>query len=429
MRRVLRILVYAGIAVGIGWVFAVIPGRISAEIGDFSIDLPTALAALGVLLLAILTHLLLGLLRLPGRLAAWSAARRRRHGDVAVSRALVALAAADAGDARREARRARKLLGETPQTLLLAAEAGRLAGREDEATEAFRALSGRKDAAFLGLRGLLRQAIAREDWTQAADLARRAEAAHPGAGWLREERARLAIRARDWAGALQLTGAPVPAAALATAAAATEPDPSRALALAKRAWEADPALAPAALAYAMRLRVAGKERRAQAVIRETWAARPHPDLGVFALAPIEEPLARVDAAKRLANANSDHAESHLLIARACLAAKLTGEARRQVELARAAGLTQRRLFLLLAEIEEAEGGQNTAARAALHQAAAADPDPVWRCTVCHTPSTDWHAACSSCMTPGGLRWDGSGNDAAGPVGPAPGRVRRLLPWR
>jgi HemY protein len=429
MRRALLILIYAGITVGIGWALASIPGRISADIGSLSIELPTALAVLGLLLLAIVTHLLLGLLRLPRQLAGWGAARRRRQGDVAIARALVALAAADAGDARREAGRARKLLGETPQTLLLAAEAGRLSGREEEASEAFHALSERKDAAFLGLRGLLRQAIAREDWTQAADLARQAEAAHPGAGWLREERARLAIRAQDWAGALKLTGTPGPSAALATAAAATEPDPSRALALAKQAWEADPALAPAALAYAVRLRVAGKEKRAQSVIREAWAARPHPDLGVFALAPVEDKLARLDAARQLTTVNPSHAESHLLLARAYLDAKLTGEARNQVELARAAGLNQRRLFLLLAEIEEADGGENTeAARAALRQAAAADPDPVWRCTVCQTPSTDWHAACPSCLTPGGLRWDGAGVDAARPI-ERPSRVRRLLRWR
>src|SRR5439155_24956275 len=174
-------------------------------------------------------------------------------GDVAVTRTLLALAAGERGDARREASRARRLLGDTPQTLLLAAEAGRLAGRDDEAQTAFRALAARQDAAFLGLRGLLRQAIEREDWAEAAALARQAEDVQPGAAWLRHERARLAVRAGNWSDALALADAEAPKAALAAAAAEAEPDASRALRLAKQAWQDDPSLPSAALAYATRL--------------------------------------------------------------------------------------------------------------------------------------------------------------------------------
>ena len=136
------------------------------------------------------------LIRLPRTLRERQAARRRRAGDVAVTRTLLALAAGETGDARHEASRARRLLGDTPATLLLTAEAGRIAGRTDEAERAFRELADRDDAAFLGLRGLLRQAIEREDWAEAAALARRAEAVQPGAAWLRRERARLAVTGR-----------------------------------------------------------------------------------------------------------------------------------------------------------------------------------------------------------------------------------------
>ena len=200
--------------------------------------------------------------RRPGSAAAQlcarrQAARRRHGGDVAITRTLLALAAGETGDARREASRARRLLGDTPATLLLAAEAGRIAGRADEAETAFRALADRSDAAFLGLRGLLRQAIEREDWAEAAALARQAEAVEPGAAWLRRERARLAVRAGEWSDALALADADAPKAALATAAAEAETDPGRALRLAKQAWQDDPSLAPATLAYATRLRAAG----------------------------------------------------------------------------------------------------------------------------------------------------------------------------
>jgi HemY protein len=336
------------------------------------------------------------------------AERRRRAGDVAVTQALLALASGEKADARREASRARRLRGDTPQTLLLAAEAGRLAGRDDEAEVAFRTLADRPDSAFLGLRGLLRQAIAREDWSEAAAIARRAEAAQPGATWLRQERARLAVRAGNWADALALADADTPKAPLATAAAEAEPDPARALRLAKQAWQEDPSLAPAALAYASRLRASGRENRALATIRQSWGVAPQPDLAGFALAPIVEPLERMPAAQRLAAVNPEHVESRLLLARIALAAGLTGEARRHAEAARDAGVNQRRLWLLLAEIEELEGGDTEsgrlAQRDALRHAATADSDPVWRCSACHTVDPTWHPSCPNCFTVGSLRW-------------------------
>jgi uncharacterized protein HemY len=191
-------------------------GRVSAEIGSSVSRLPPRWCA-GLLLFAVCRVPPLGaLVRLPrtcARLRQW----RRRHRDAALTRTLLALAAGETGDARREASRARRLLGDTPATLLLAAEAGRIAGRNDEAETAFRALADRRDAAFLGLRGLLRQAIERQDWTTATALARQAEAVEPGAAWLRRERFRLAVRAGEWSDALALADADAPKAALAVA--------------------------------------------------------------------------------------------------------------------------------------------------------------------------------------------------------------------
>ena len=361
MRRVLYVLVACGLVLALAWVIAGLPGRVTAQFGATIVDMPTPVAAVGLVLLFAVLYVVLrllgGMLRLPGIAARWDAEHDRRRGDVAVSRALLALAAGDKADARREAGRARRWLGDTPQTLLLAAEAGRLAGRDDEAEDAFRRLADRPDAAFLGYRGLMRQALTRQDWTEAAALARQAQTAHPGAEWLRLQRARLAIRGRHWTEALDLVDTDAARAALAAGAAEAEQDPGRAMKLARQAWKADASLAPAALAYATRLRADGREARAQAVIRHSWALAPHPDLAAFALAPVTDRLARARAAQRLAEANPDHPESRLLLARTALDAGLTGEARHQAMLARDAGLNQRRLWLLLAEIAEADQGE------------------------------------------------------------------------
>ena len=122
MRRVLRVLVVTAVVLALAWALASLPGTVSAQIGDISFEASSPVMALGAVLLFILLYLLFRLLgatwRLPRTLRAHRDARWRRTGDVAVTRTLLALAAGETGDARREASRARRLLGDTPATLL-----------------------------------------------------------------------------------------------------------------------------------------------------------------------------------------------------------------------------------------------------------------------------------------------------------------------
>src|SRR5580698_3207126 len=296
MHRILRTLFWGVVVFAFAWFVANLPGRLSIDIGRYTIETSTSLAVTALLLLFVLLYLVVRLVLLvlfiPRAGSLWRGGRRRRAGDLAVTRALVALAAGEKADARRESHRARSLLGDTPQTLLLTAEAGRLSGRDDESMPALRALAERKDSAFLGLRGLLANAIAQQNWTEAAALARQAEAAHPGAAWLRHERAQLAIRAGDWAEALSLSGPDGPKAALSVGAAVAEANPNRAERLARQALKADPSFTPAVLAVAERLRARGREKNAQSVLADGWKQAPHPEIAAFALAPVTDRLAR-----------------------------------------------------------------------------------------------------------------------------------------
>ncbi len=413
MRRVLWLLAVAALAVALAWWVSALPGRVSFGVAGLTIEAKAGVALIvGLVLLAIILivfRLVLALLAIPRRLRTWRATRRRRRGDAAVSAALLALAAADPAAARSHARRARDLLGDSPQTLLLDAEAARLANRDADATAIYRRMADRPDAAFLGLRGLFRQAIAREDWTAAADLARQAEAAHPGAAWLREERTALAVRTGDWAQARALA-APADRIAYATAEAQAHIDPDQALIMVKRAWKQERGFVPAALAYAERLRATGKEARAQGVLAETWTQSPHPDLAATALAPTPNGLPQMAIVTRLIAGAANHPESHFLLACVALAAGLTGEARRHAEAAHRAGMNQKRLWLLLADLERRTHGETpegqAAQRDALLHAASADPDPAWRCESCGTAHLTWHPACPACYTPGRLAWGG-----------------------
>ena len=414
MRAVFLFTVAAALCVTVAWWVAALPGSIAMTIAGTSLEAstPVALTLIAALfvVLYLVVRLLLGLYRLPRTLRRRQQQRNRGRGDAAVNRTLVALAANDAGAARREADRSRRLLGDTPLTLLLAAQAGRQAGRDTEAQQIFQLLAEQKDGKLLGLRGLLRQAIANQDWETAAAYASQAEAAHPGAKWLVEERQRMAVETGKWTEALRLStpsrnqqADPASRAAFAIAAADAEADPAAALRLAKQAWDSEPALAPAALAYASRLRRGGRERAALDVLRRSWGLLPQPALATAYMAGIDSPVGRIRAAQELAASNPQHPDTKLMQARVAQEAGLTREARAHAEAARAAGLADRRLWVLLADLAEADG-DTEGAQEALRQIASAKAGPVWRCSACGGLHEGWQPVCDACGTPGRVQW-------------------------
>ncbi len=407
MRRVLTFLVAAALLLALAWWLAGLPGSVGATVGDLSITLPTPWALLGLAVLFLALYVVLRLVamivRLPSRSRRMALERSRRGGERAITRTLLALAGGDSAAAMREAGRSRALLGDTPQTLLLAAYAGRQAGQPAEAEAAFTALANRKDAAFLGLRGLLQDATARGDLDAARALSARAEEVNPGAPWLRAERASLASRDGDWKQALSLSGAGDQRAALGTAASEAATDTGEARRLAKQAWLADPAFAPAALAYARRLREGGREKRAQEVLRASWAKAPHPALAAAALEGSADPTVRAWRVGAMASAAPAHPESYLLRAQAELEKGNLPQARREAEAAQALGLDQRRVWRLLATAAE-RAGDAEAAEAAFRRSADAEPDPQWRCGNCGTIHDAWRPRCDACGAVGQIGW-------------------------
>lgn len=416
MRRAIGLLLVSLVAVALAWGLMRLGGSVELRVGDMFIGVSMPVLLIGLVVLFIVLHgLLVGLRALigwPARARARRAARRREQGEAVLTKALVSLAAGSADTARSEVRRARSLLGDTPQLLLLTAEAERMAGREEAATEAFQALARREDARFIGLRGLLRQAIQRKDWPAAQALAREAEAAHPGAAWLREERALLAQRTQDWREALALAAPETPRAPLALAAAGQEADAERAAELERQAFQADPGFTPAVLAHAKRMAATGSPRRARSVLEQGWATAPHPQIAEAYLEGEADALARVKLAETLVSRNRTAAESRLLLARVALQASLTGRARSELEALVESGEADARAYLLLVELEQLEHGDSPVARTAeakwLRAATAAPAEPRWRCGNCGKAHAQWKPVCEACGTAGRIAWGRQG---------------------
>jgi HemY protein len=367
-------------------------------------------------------------------LATARAAGRRRRGYRALTRGLVAAAAGDGDGARRAARDAEGLLGEPPLTMLLTAQAAQLDGDDAGTEAAFRMMLDDPETEFLGLRGLLVQAMRADDKDTALALARRAFEINPRAGWVLTHLADLEIAAGDWGAAERRLAAAVAGGTLdpgagqrrrgallyqQALAAESEGRAGHALVLARQAVDRAPGLVPAWLLAARLLTSVGKRRQAQNLIRRGWAQQAHPDLAAALLeaSGASAPLDRVKALEPLIAARPAAPEGHLAVAEAALEAELWGPARDHLDRAAATGITVR-LCTMMARLEEAEDATGAGAGQWLRRATGAAPDPTWVCTACGGVSAAWRADCPHCAAFDGLDWRVPAGPAMAP-GPSP----------
>lgn len=427
MRALPILVVIALLAAGAGFL-ASEPGAVTLTWQGWRIDTSVAILVFGVAILAMLAaalfHLVRKLLGGPRAFLRARRERRRRDGYRALTQGMVAVAAGDAEEAHRFARKADVLLAEPPLTLLLSAQAAQLKGDEQAARKYFSAMLERAETEFLGLRGLLMQALRGGDETGALRLVERARELRPKTPWVLTSLYELQARAGKWLEAEATLAEAVKRKALSVVAArhhravllhersraaAASGDQREALQLAAKAHGLEPGFAPAAVRYAELLRVGGWTRRAAKAIETAWHEAPHPDLAAAWTALFAEatPVERVKHVERLAAANPDHPESRLAQARAALAARLWGEARRHLETLGAkpgAAAPSARVCRHMAELEEAQHQDIGAAHHWLARAASATPDPAWICGACGAEAAEWSAHCPACRAFASLHW-------------------------
>jgi HemY protein len=419
----------AGIVVVAGVVAAAVfladrPGRVDIVWQSWQIETSVGVLVAAAVLAALVVWLLVSTLWLiissPRRLLRSRRARQRRAAYRALAQGLVAVAAGDAQEAQRLARRADVLLADPPLTLLLSAQAAQLDGDEGAAKRFFTAMLERRETEFLGLRGLLNQALRAGDRGAALRLAERAMVLRPRTRWVALSRFDLETREGHWEAArktlAQLTRRQLVSRERArhyrgvilhelSLAALENGDRSRAIALAAEAQALAQDLAGPAAHHARLLLGERRARRAAKAVERAWRTAPHPELvrvysAIYEGAP---PLARVKAFERLAEQNPTARESHVTLAEAAIEAQLWGEARRHLEAAIATDPTAG-LCLLSARLEEAEHGDLGAMREWLDRAVGAKPDPRYVCAACGGESLEWCSRCPRCGGFDTLSW-------------------------
>ena len=96
-------------------------------------------------------------------------------------------------------------------------------------------------------------------------------------------------------------------------------------------------------------------------------------------------------------------EGHLVLASALLDASLWGAAREHLGQA-SRGMSDQRLYRLMARLEEGENNDEGAARQWLLKASRAPSEPIWECKVCGESANNWGIQCSSCEAVDSLEW-------------------------
>jgi len=409
----IRLLVFAllvlALAGGFAWL-ADRPGELSVVWQGQRADMSLMVAATLVVSLVAAIMLSWWIVRVvltsPHTVQRYFRARKRDRGYQALSTGLIAAGAGDAAAARRMHARTKGLLraDQEPLIHLLEAQAAMIEGRYDEARQTFERMVDDPETRKLGLRGLYLEARRLGANEAARQYAERAAETAPALPWAAEATLEYRSQAGDWDEALKLLGdrpAGSPEekkaharrkAVLLTARAADrfDADPKGAREDASQALKLVEDFVPAGLIAAKAWLREDNVRKAAHVLDRLWKATAHPDVAkLYVRARSGDSAAdRLKRAEKLEAMRPNNAEALYVVAEAALEMRDFDRARAKAEAS--ARLSPREsAFLLLADIEDAETGDQGRIRHWMNQALKAPRDPAW--TADGITSAEWRA--------------------------------------
>ena len=397
----LRFLAFLALVFVVGLGFAWLADRpgdmvVTFDGYQYQVTLMVAAAVLVAVIAAVMLTwwLVKSLWNSPYTIGRYFRVRRRDRGYQALSTGMIAAGAGDAATARKKKKEAMKLISADQEPLihLLDAQASLLEGDHAGARAKFRAMAEDPETRLLGLRGLFLEAERLGERAAARHYAGQAADAAPQLAWAAEATLEERAEQGDWDGALRLIDAQRATrqvdktwlnrrrAVLLTAKAMSivEADPTAARHAALEAIKLEPDFVPATLAGARAAFRLDDLRKGAKLLETLWKKDAHPeiaDLYVHAR-PGDSVRDRLKRAQKLQSLRNNNPVASLAVARAALQAG-------DFKLAREEGEAAIRLdpregaFLLMADIEEAETGQQGKVREWLARALRAPRDPAW----------------------------------------------------
>jgi HemY protein len=321
-------------------------------------------------------------------------ARKRDRGYQALSTGLIAAGAGNTLLARKMSLRARGLIraDQEPLIRVLDAQTALIEGRHDEARRLYQEMSEDPETRELGLRGLYVEANRLGAHEAARQYAETAAEHAPYLPWAAKATLEYRCRAGHWDDAIRL----LDQQRIANVLDRHEADRLKAVLLTARAQdqlEAEPAaardsalkalklakdLVPAAIVAAKAYVREDNLRKAASTLEQVWKIEPHPEIAAAYLRARSGDSAadRLKKAEKLEALKPNNYESLLAVAEAALDAQDFKRARAKAEAAARMGSCER-VYLLLADIEEAETGDQGRIRHWMGQALKAPRDPAW----------------------------------------------------
>ncbi|MCY0148989.1 heme biosynthesis protein HemY [Hoeflea sp. G2-23] len=397
----IRLLFFVALVLALGFGFAWLadrPGDLSIVWQDRRIEmsLMTAVTVVASLVAAIMISwwLIRTIWLSPRLVSRYFRANKRDRGYQALSTGLLAAGAGDAAMARKMNKRTKGLLSADQEPLihLLDVQAALIEGRNDEARKLFEAMVEDPETKLLGLRGLYLEAQRQGAGEAARHYAESAAEQAPHLPWAGaaalsyrtqegkwDEALHLLDRQRH-SGTIEAAVADRKKAVLLTARGRDrlDADPSSARDDALAALKLAPAFPPAAIVATKALLRQDNLRKAAKILEAAWKANPHPEIAeAYVRARVgDTAIDRLRRAERLEKLRPMHPQSFDAVARAALDARRFDLAREKAEAAARLRPCEG-IYLLLADIEEAETGDQGRVRHWLSQAVRASRDPAW----------------------------------------------------
>ncbi len=397
----IRLLIFIALVLALGFGFAWLadrPGDLFIIWQDRRIEMSLMTAVTVVVSLVATIMVTWWLIRTiwqsPQMVRRYFRASKRDRGYQALSTGLLAAGAGDAVAARKMNKRSKGLLSADQEPLihLLDVQAALIEGRNEEARKLFEAMAEDPETRLLGLRGLYLEAqrqganeAARHYAEKAADQAPHLPWAGAAALSYRTQEGKWddALRLLDkqrQAGTVEAAEADRKKAVLMTARARErlDSDPLRARDDALAALKYAPGFAPAAVIGSKALLRNDNLRKAARILEAAWKVNPHPEIAeAYVRARVGDTSAdRLKRAERLEKVKPLNPQAYDVVARAALEARRFDLAREKAE-ASARLQPCEGIYLLLADIEEAETGDEGRVRHWLSQAVRAPRDPAW----------------------------------------------------
>jgi HemY protein len=401
MTTILKVLFFLALILAAGFGFSWVadrPGDISLvwQGQSYQTTLIVAITALVALVALVMAFwwVIRTLWTSPHSMRRFFRARKRDRGYQALSTGLIAAGAGNALLARKMSARARGLIraDQEPLIRVLDAQAALIEGRHDEARRLYQEMSDDPETRELGLRGLYVEANRLGAHEAARQYAETAAEHAPYLPWAAKATLEYRCRAGHWDDAIRL----LDQQRIANVLDRHEADRLKAVLLTARAQdqlEAEPAaardsalkalklakdLVPAAIVAAKAYVREDNLRKAASTLEQVWKIEPHPEIAAAYIRARSGDSAadRLKKAEKLEALKPNNYESLLAVAEAALDAQDLKRARAKAEAAARMG-SRERVYLLLADIEEAETGDQGRIRHWMGQALKAPRDPAW----------------------------------------------------